>query len=97
MKKSVLDVQLMNGPRMGQSKCEHNTYGSGLDDWTESLLIINARTLSEASENPPGLITIKRAIRQKLVTINPFTGDDVHTRWTGNQSPSVVDLSLCSR
>jgi len=63
MKESILDIQLMNRPRAGQSQCEHNTDSSRLDDWTESLIIINAWSLSEASENPSGLVTIKRAVR----------------------------------
>jgi hypothetical protein len=36
---------------------------SRFDDWTENFIIINAQSLSEAPENPSGLVTIKRAVR----------------------------------
>jgi hypothetical protein len=90
VEEGVLDVQLMNQPRAGQSQCENNSNGGWLDNWTKTLLIVNPRPLSKASKNLPSLVAIKRAVRQKLVMIDPFTGDDVHTRWTGNQSPSVI-------
>ena len=90
MEESILDVQLVNQPRARPSQCKNKTDCGRLDDWTKSLLIINPWALSETSKHPPGLVTIKRAISQKLVTINPFTGDDVNTGWTGNQSLGVV-------
>ena len=90
MEESILDVQLVNRPRARHSQCKNNADYGRLDDWTESLLIINLWALSETSKHPPDLVTIKRAISQKLMTINPFTGDDVNTGRTGNQSPCVV-------
>jgi hypothetical protein len=92
MKKRILDIQLMNGPRTRESQGEHNTDSGGFDDGAEGLLIINAGTLSEASENPSGLVTIKRAISEKFVTINPFTGNNVHAWWTGNERPGRIGL-----
>jgi hypothetical protein len=63
MEERILDIQLVNGPRTGQSQGEHNTNGSGLDDGAEGLFIVNTGTLSKSTENPSGLVTIKRTIR----------------------------------
>jgi hypothetical protein len=46
-----------------------------VDNWAESLIIINTRSLSETSENPTGLVSVKRPIGVKLVTKNPLPGD----------------------
>jgi hypothetical protein len=62
VKKGILDVQLMNRTRTRQSQCEHHKNSSGLYDGAESFLIVDAGTLSETTENPSGLVAIKRAV-----------------------------------
>jgi hypothetical protein len=80
MQKSILQIQLMNGPIM----CQCNRKNDPNSDWfhhgTEGLTEINTWLLSESLEHPSCLVPIMRAIRMELVAEDPFTSDDVTTR-----------------
>jgi len=72
------------------------------DHMTEGFIIINTRMLCEATQNPPSLVAVKRAIRFELVTKYPFACDKVDTAWSRHQGPGViclqgVELSLHSK
>lgn len=58
MDKSILDIQLMHWPRMGEGQSEDGTADSRLHDGTEHLIIVGARTLSEVLDNLVGLVSI---------------------------------------
>jgi hypothetical protein len=62
MEKSILDVQLINRSGAGQSHGENNSDSGRFDNRAESLIVVDSRTLGEASKDPTSLITIKRAI-----------------------------------
>lgn len=53
MEESVLHIQLVNGPAAGESQRQDGVACGGLDDGAESLVEVNARTLGEATEDPP--------------------------------------------
>ena len=45
MKEAIFDIQLMNGPRLGNPGAQNNADGGRLDNWTEGLIKINTGTL----------------------------------------------------
>src|SRR6185437_15451336 len=61
-----------------------------LDNRIEGIIIINIKTLREASKKPSSLVPIQGAVGMKLVTKNPLAGHKVHTRRMGNEGPHVV-------
>ena len=92
MEKCILHIELVNRPGARQCQSEDNPDGSWFDNRTESLIIINARSLSETAKHPPCFIAVKRAIRLELMTKNPLAGDEVDARGARHQSPGVVGL-----
>ena len=58
MEERVLDIQLMDRPRMGQCQSQNCTNSRGLHHWAEGLIIVNSRPLSETPENPPGIMLL---------------------------------------
>ena len=76
MEKSIFDIQLMNCPTTRKPERENCSW---LDDWTKSFIVINARALSKASEEPASLIPFERAICLELVLENPLVRDNVTT------------------
>ena len=59
MKEGVLYIELMNGPVLGESQRQDSANCGGLDNRTECLIIINARTLCEPPKNSPSLVPIQ--------------------------------------
>jgi hypothetical protein len=73
MKKSILDVELVNRPGERNSKAEDNTDGLGLDDGTESLVEVDAGLLRESTNHPTGFISREATIGSKFMLEDPFT------------------------
>jgi hypothetical protein len=85
----------MDRPVTGESQAKDGADGGSFDNVIECLIVVNARTLSEAVENPTSLVSIQSTIRQQFVLEDPFAGDDVSMRRAGNKCPGVVlDESL---
>jgi len=57
----------MHKPEVGESQREHHADGGRLHHWTEGLIVVNTRTLSEALDNPASLIPLESAISPALV------------------------------
>lgn len=92
MEKNILDIELVNRPLVGQCQGENSADCRGLDNGAESLVIVKSGPLCKAVKNPVSLIPIKRAIRTKLVMINPLASDNNDVRRARNQTPYVVGL-----
>ena len=92
MEKCILHIELVNRPGARQCQSEDNPDGSWFDNRTESLIIINARSLSETAKHPPCFIAVKRAIRLELMTKNPLAGDKVDAGRARHQGLGVVCL-----
>src|SRR4051812_34434925 len=75
MKKIIFDIELMNRPRRRHNNAKDSTNSAGIDNWRESLIIINVVLLRVTTAYPSSLITCKTSIGIKFVTNNPFTGD----------------------
>ena len=90
MKKGVLDIQLMNRPGTRRSNAENNPNRCWLNNWIESLFVVDAILLRKSSNNPQSFVTSKRAIRVILMLENPLAGDNVGTRRPWYESPSAI-------
>jgi hypothetical protein len=86
MQEGILDIQLMHGPRASECKGEHRADCSRLHHWTESLIIVNTRPLSETPENPTSLVPLESAISPALVCPDPLAGDDIGAGGRGTRS-----------
>uniref|UniRef100_J3LC31 Uncharacterized protein n=1 Tax=Oryza brachyantha TaxID=4533 RepID=J3LC31_ORYBR len=91
MKKSILDVELVNGPLAGESEGEHCANCGGLDDETECLDKVIAWTLGETTKNPTCILALQRTVSKELVLEDPLLGENVGvlSRCT-EQGPHVV-------
>jgi len=90
MKKSILHIKLMHWPMARDRKRQNCSDSSRLHNGTESLIIVDAGTLSESSKNPTCFVALKRTISLELVFEHPFACNHVGSRWTVNEIPSVV-------
>jgi hypothetical protein len=90
IEKCILDIELTDWPRAGDSNGENNPYSGGLDDRTECVVIINSRTLRVATNNPASLVPGETTIGVEFMTVNPLPGDNIGMRRTGNKGPSLV-------
>jgi hypothetical protein len=64
--------------------------GGWLDNWAESLIVVDAGTLGEAAKNPTSLVPFKGAIRVEHVLEDPFASDEVGANRMRDKIPSVV-------
>jgi hypothetical protein len=90
LKKSILDVKLMNRPIPGVSYSEDCADSGRFDNGTESFIVVNTGALSEAAKNPTSLVSIQRAISMKFMFEDPFSGDHVGIGGPRNKIPSVI-------
>ena len=68
VEESILDVQLMNRPMPRESQGQHCTNNSSwLNHRTESVGVVDARTLSETPENLASFITLQRTVSLEFV------------------------------
>jgi hypothetical protein len=61
-----------------------------LDNRAESLIVVDAGLLREATKNRTSLVPFQDAVRVKLVLKDLFVGDDVGANMTRDKIPSVV-------
>jgi len=90
MKKSILHVELMDGPGARDGEAEDDPYRGWFDNWTEGLVVVDAVLLQEPANNPPGLVSSEGAIGVVLVLEDPLAGDDISMRRSRNKPPGVV-------
>jgi len=90
VKKGVLHVQLVNRPGTGCGDAEYRSYGGRFDNRAESLVVVDALALGEASDNPASLVASEGPIGMELVPEDPLHGHDVGARGTRNELPGVV-------
>ena len=72
MQESVLHIKLMHWAVARDHKRQNCSDSSRLYNGAESLIIVNARTLSEPTKNPTRFVAFKRAIRLELVFEHPL-------------------------
>jgi hypothetical protein len=95
VKKSVLHIQLADGPRTRGSDAEDSPDGRVFDHRAERLIVVDAMLLREIAHHPACLVTSKSAIRVVLMLEDPFPGDNICAGGSGNEAPgAVVDERL---
>src|SRR6185295_17002669 len=85
-----LHVQLVYRPRARKRNREDRVHSSGLHHWTEGLIIVHARPLSEPSENPASLVALQCAISSTLMRPDPLASHHIATRRTWHEVPRLV-------
>jgi hypothetical protein len=80
VKKGVLHVQLVNRPGAGRGDAEYRPYGGRFDDRAEGLVVVNALTMGEASDNPASLVASEGPIGMELVPKDPLPRHDIGPR-----------------
>lgn len=85
IKKDILDIELMDGPRAGDGKAKNNSNGGWFDDWAECLVKINVGLLRVVANNPSSLVASKRAIGIEFVLKDSFAHDNIGIRGLRNQ------------
>jgi hypothetical protein len=77
VEKGVLHVKLVYRLVSGQSESQDSPDGGRFDHWTESLVVVNPGTLSEALEHKARLVPLQGPIGVQLQLEDPFPGDHV--------------------
>jgi len=90
MKKSILDLQLMNRPMTRGYNTQNYTDYSWFNNRTESLIIVNAMLLRKSPNHPTSFVTSKRTIKMILMLENPLSCHDISTRRPRNKTPSTI-------
>jgi hypothetical protein len=90
VKKSVLHVQLVDGPGTGSGDAENCPDGHRFDHRAESLVVVDVVLLGEAANEPACLLLSKSTVGVVLMLEDPLLGDDVGTRRVRNKLPSAV-------
>jgi hypothetical protein len=84
MEECILDIHLVDGPRVHRGNAEDQTNGGRLDYGTECLAVVHAMLLSETTNHPPSFVPRERAIRVEFVPKNPLPRHHVDTCRTRN-------------
>jgi hypothetical protein len=90
VEKSVLHVELLNRPVMGNNNGEYHAHDGRFHNRPERLIVVHTGALSETPEDPTSLVAIEGAIGMKLVGEDPLAGDDVLATRLENKFPSPV-------
>jgi hypothetical protein len=77
MKKCILDIELVHGPRPRESQRENRVHCSRLHHWTESLGIVHTRMLTEPPKDPTSLVALQCTISTALDGPNPLAGHHI--------------------
>jgi hypothetical protein len=64
--------------------------GGRLDNWAESLIVVDVGPLGETVKNPTSLVSSQGAVGVELVLEDLFAGDDVGANRMRDKIPSVV-------
>jgi hypothetical protein len=72
--------------------------GGWLDNWAESLIVVDTGTLGEAAKNPTSLVPFKGVVRVEHVLEDPFASDEVgaNRMRTRSQVLLVIKISYSS-
>ena len=90
MKKGVLHIQLVDRPMTRGGDAEDDANLRRLDDEAEGLIVVDAVTLSEATNDPASIVTGKGTVGVEFMLINPLASHNVRARWSRDETPGVV-------
>jgi hypothetical protein len=81
IKKSILDINLEDGPLPNRSNSEKSPNNGHMSNRSKSLIIVTSMLLLKATRHKTSLVALKRAIRSSLDLIDPLASDMSHLRW----------------
>jgi hypothetical protein len=84
MEKSIRDIHLVHWPAARDRKLENSKNGAGFDNRSKSVMEVNTFMLPKTADHPARLVTIKSAIRMKLMLEDPLPDDDIGMSGTQN-------------
>jgi hypothetical protein len=85
VEEGIFDVELLNGPGMGDNSSEHRANSDRFYNRVERLVVVDSGALSETPKDPTGLVAIKGPVSTELVREDPLVGDNVGALRSGNQ------------
>jgi hypothetical protein len=77
MEKSIRDIHLVHWPAARDRKLENGKSSAGFDNRSKDVMEVDTFTLPKTADHPARLVTIKSAIRMKLMLEDPLPGDDI--------------------
>jgi hypothetical protein len=92
MEKSIRDIHLVHWPAARDRKLENSKNDAGFDNRSKGVMEVDTFTLSETTNHPARLVTIKSAIWMKLMLEDPLPDNDIGMSRTRNKLPCVVAL-----
>ncbi len=81
---------MANRPAELNGKSQENPNGGRLDDWTESLGVVDAVFLIKTLSNQPGFVMINGPISLLCEAINPFISNDLVVGWPWTKGPGAI-------
>lgn len=90
MEKGIFNVELVDGPVVGDGKRKDDVNGRGFNDGTEVLIEVHSWSLRITAYDPSCLIESKSAVRVEFMFEYPLVGDNVHAKRAMDQGPSLV-------
>jgi hypothetical protein len=89
MKKHIRDIHLMNWPSTRDCELQNGADHARFNNRRKSLGEVDASTLTETTDHPSSLVTLKGAIGVSLVPKDPLATDDIGVRWPRDQCPPL--------
>jgi hypothetical protein len=90
MKKHVLHIQLPQTPAPGNFNGQYNTNSGYLDNWTETIFIIDPIELFESLCDQSCLVSINASIQFLFDFVHPLTVDHICPYSRLSQVPSFI-------
>jgi hypothetical protein len=90
MGEGILYIELLNRLVMEDSSGEHRAHSGRFHNWTESLIVVDSKALSETPNDPASLIAIEGPVSAELLHEDPFAGDDVGALRLWNKVPGPI-------
>jgi hypothetical protein len=90
IKKSILNIELEDGPRRSNSKKSPNSGHVG--NRSKGLIIVTAVLLLKTTRHKTSLVALKRAIIMGLDVVDPLARNRSRLRWQRDKIPSTSAL-----
>jgi hypothetical protein len=80
----------MNRLGAGDDQGEHGADHDRLNHRAKGLIVVDAGSLGEATNDPASLVPLQRVVEVELVLKNPFVGDDIVANEARDKISGVV-------
>ena len=90
MKKSILNIDLMNIPTSKDSNRKNNMYRCGLDNWTVGFIVVYTWLLMESFSYKPCFVALNGTISMLLNAEDPFAANCILIWQRRNKIPCAI-------